>query len=73
MAEENRSNKILTMKYHLYATVTGSKYLGEVEADSEAEAIQQAEELDTHVSLCHQCSGQCEDPEIGIITAQLTR
>lgn len=57
------------MKYHIYAKVVGSKYLGEVEANSEKEAIQKGWDLDEAcVSLCHQCSSECEDAEIEEIT-----
>jgi hypothetical protein len=52
-------------KYYCYATVTGSKYLGIVEANNEKEAEKKAWELDElYVSLCHQCAGECEDAEI---------
>lgn len=51
--------------YRANATVTGSKYLGEFEAASEDEARTMAEESEAAwVGLCHQCSSQCEDPEI---------
>ncbi len=53
------------MKYRCYAAVTGGKYLGEVEADSPEEAEQKAWALDTcSVQICHQCSGEIEDPEV---------
>lgn len=52
-------------KYSVSASVRGGKYLGEVEATSPAEAIQKAWDLDScHVSMCHQCSDECEDPEV---------
>jgi len=45
--------------------VVGSKYLGEFEAETEEEAIEKGLESNAaHVSLCHQCSGECEDPTI---------
>jgi hypothetical protein len=51
--------------YLIHGTVVGSKYLGEVEAETAQEALDIAiKELDFSVSLCHQCSGQCEDGEI---------
>ncbi len=57
--------------YHCYGAVVGTKYLGEVEAKSEEEAIEKAFELDTcFVSLCHQCSSETEDPEIQEITVE---
>jgi hypothetical protein len=44
------------MKYDVYAIATASKYLGEVEADSEADAQEKAWDLDISMALCHQCS-----------------
>lgn len=43
--------------YRLYAIYTGSKYLGEVEADS-AEAAEEMgwEHKELHVGLCHHCA-----------------
>lgn len=54
---------------YIHGTVVGSKYLGEVDADRPEEAIQKAWSL-AHVSLCHQCASECEDPEIAKIVAQ---
>lgn len=57
------------MKYHVWAKVVGSKYLGEVEADSEEEAIEKGRELDEcGIFLCYQCSSECEDAEMEEIT-----
>lgn len=53
-------------KYSVTGVVTGSKHLGVFEAATAEEAIQMAmddSEL-TSVNLCHQCSDDCEDPEI---------
>lgn len=59
------------MKYNCYASVTGSKYLGDVEADTIEEAIDKAWQLKgCHVSFCHHCADQCEDPQIEIINAE---
>lgn len=58
--------------YNVYGKVVGTKYLGEYEADSEDEAIEKA--LQEHVgsiSLCHQCSSECEDAELDDATAEL--
>ena len=53
------------MKYLCYAVVTGTKYLGTVEAETEQEAADKAVELPTaSVALCHQCVRECSDPEI---------
>lgn len=51
------------MKYHVYAKVVGTKYIGDYEADSEEQAEEMAGK-DAYVSLCHQCSSECESPEI---------
>lgn len=51
-------------KYSVTGKVVGSKYLGEVEADSLEQAFEKAEKLDFYVSLCHQCDDQCEDAEV---------
>ena len=51
-------------RYHVYAKVTGSKYLGEFEADSPEQAMEKADaSTAARVSFCHQCSIQCENPE----------
>lgn len=53
------------MKFSCYAQVIGSKYLGDVEADSLEEAEEKADELETlNIGLCHQCADQVEDPTI---------
>lgn len=52
-------------KFHVWGTVTGTKYLGLVEAKTEKEAKELALELETmEVSLCHECDAECEDPVI---------
>lgn len=52
-------------RYRAHATVTGGKYLGEVEANSLSEAKEIAFELRSAcVCLCHSCASECEDPEI---------
>jgi hypothetical protein len=59
-------------KYAVYGVVTGSKYIGEVYASSSEEAKEKAFEHDNcHSSLCHQCSCECEDPEIHEIHVDL--
>ena len=58
-------------RYACYGLVSGSKYLGEVEAENEAQAEEKAWNLDSSfVSLCHHCSGQIEDPEITTIDVE---
>lgn len=51
--------------WRCYGIVTGTKYLGEVQADTEEEAREKAMKLDTcYVSFCYHCSGECEDAEV---------
>lgn len=58
-------------KFHVYAVVTGSKYLGEVDAETKEEAIEKGENLKSvNISICHQCSSECENPEVTEITAE---
>lgn len=60
--------------YRCYAVVTGSKYLGTVEADTAEEAQEKALELDSaYISLCHQCSHQIEDPQVQEVVAEVDR
>ena len=55
--------------WRCYGHVQGSKYLGEVQARSAKEAQEKAyAELECGVSLCHQCTDECEDPEIDEVT-----
>lgn len=59
-------------KYRVYGTVTGTKYLGVVEADTMQEAEDKAVlSSSCYVSLCHQCCRECDDPEIHDVTAEL--
>ena len=52
-------------KYHVNGHVAGGKYLGVFEADSPEEAVAMALESEkAYVSFCHQCAGECEDPQI---------
>jgi hypothetical protein len=47
------------------ATVTGSKYLGTINAETKREARIIGEALHSnYISLCHQCSDQCEDATV---------
>lgn len=58
-------------KYHCHASVVGSKYLGEVEAENEEEAKVLALNLPgAYVSLCHQCEEQCEDIEVDTVEVE---
>lgn len=60
------------MKYQCYGQVVGSKYLGEVEAENEKQALELAADLESaqFVSICHQCSDSIEDAEIREIVVQ---
>ena len=52
-------------KFGVTGIVVGSKYLGEFEADNAEAAVDLAMESDAvYVSMCHQCSDECEDPAI---------
>jgi hypothetical protein len=52
-------------KWRVYGTVVGGKYLGEFEAATKEEAEQMAMESDAAgISLCHQCTDECEDPHV---------
>lgn len=51
-------------KWRVYAVVHGSKYVGTFEARSAKDAEEKAwKSSGAYVSLCHQCSSECEDPE----------
>lgn len=57
-------------RFSIYGIVTGSKYLGEVEAETADDAVLDAwETLDTSVSVCHHCAKDISDPEIHEIQA----
>jgi hypothetical protein len=53
-------------RYHVVGKVSGSKYLGEFEADSPGEAIEKAIAKNGMVCLCHRCSAECEDAEVDV-------
>ena len=58
------------MKYSVNASVVGSKHLGVYEAENKEDAIRQAMDENGYVSLCHQCSSECEDAEIEDVSAE---
>lgn len=59
-------------KFHVYGKVTGSRYMGEFEAESRQEAMEKADsEIGGAFSLCHQCSGKVEDAEVEAVDAEL--
>jgi len=46
-------------KFRVYGIITGTKYLGEFEAETADEAEDKASSSEANaVSLCHQCSGE---------------
>lgn len=50
------------MKYKVYGNYVFSKFLGEVEASSQEEAIEKAlDDAPENVWLCVQCAGEFED------------
>ena len=52
-------------RYRAYGTVSGGKYLGEVDAESPEKAKEIASELDSAcICLCHSCAEECEDAQI---------
>lgn len=52
-------------KYRVYGIVTGSKFIGEFEADSPELAKELAAKSDNcYVSICNQCSNEIDDPQI---------
>lgn len=54
-------------KYHCHGAVVGGKYLGVVEAADEEEAKEKEKALaleGAYISICCQCSRECEDAEI---------
>lgn len=60
-------------KYRVYGVVTGTKYLGVFEADTQEEAEQMAlESNENHVSICHQCAGSfdLDDTSCGSANAE---
>jgi hypothetical protein len=63
LAEDRKENNMKT--WACYGIVTGSKYLGTVEAETKEEAEEKALELEsTYIDLCHQCASECEDAEV---------
>lgn len=59
------------MKWDVYATVLGSKFLGTFEAKDQEEAEKLALKANGSVNLCHECNRECEDAEIGEVKVEL--
>lgn len=55
--------------WHANGSVVGGKYLGEVQARTEEEAIELAGRH-AGVSFCHACTSECENAEIEEITVE---
>ena len=52
-------------KFRVTGTVSGSKVIGEFEAESKEDAIRQASESDeADANLCHSCANECDDAQI---------
>ena len=59
-------------KWNCFGRVVGSKYFGIVEAETEDEAQEKAEKLDScYVSICHRCSEHIDDAQIDEIVVEL--
>lgn len=59
-------------KYRVSGSVVGVKWIGEFEAGSPEEAEEKAWDSDEcNISLCHQCSSECEDGEIDELFVEL--
>ena len=56
-------------KWHVYASVTGTKYIGLFEAETDQGAKDLANHK-AHISLCHQCADEVEGPEIAEFYAE---
>lgn len=58
-------------KWICYGAVSGTKYLGTVDAETAEEAEEKAWKLDKAcVSVCHQCSSEISNPEIDFISVE---
>ena len=68
MTDELKAGQKLK-KWRGNGRVVGGKYLGIVEAYTEAEAIEKFE-AEAFVRLCNQCADECEDPEVDNITVE---
>lgn len=64
----------LMKTYDIYAATVGTKYIGQVEAESKERALELAQDMDkAYVSLCHQCSTTAGDIEIESFVAEECR
>lgn len=51
-------------RWRVYGIVTGSKFLGEYEAETADQAEDMALRENGSVHLCHQCDAECDDAQI---------
>lgn len=58
------------MKFSVYAIYTASQYLGEVEANSEEDAKEKAEDMEAFVSLCHECARKVDLSDVNDFEVQ---
>ena len=56
-------------KYYVHASVVASKFIGEYEADTKEKAIEMAWK-EAHVSVCHKCAGEVDEPHIDELHAE---
>lgn len=55
----------------IHGIVSGSKYLGKIQASSKEEAVKKAWELESvDIRLCWSCTKECENPEITEMIAE---
>lgn len=59
----------MSKTWNVYGVVVGTKFLGTFKAETEQEAVVLAER-EAHVSLCHQCAREINDPAIEEIRAE---
>jgi hypothetical protein len=58
-------------KWRVYGAVSATKYIGVVEAETEAQAIEVGgNHKNAYVSLCWQCSDECDGAEIQEIVVE---
>lgn len=57
------------MKFKVGGAVHASTYIGEFQANTPEEAMQMAHEV-AGISVCHQCAGSIEDPELAHLWAE---
>ena len=59
------------MKFRVIAVVSGSKLIGDFEAETEIEAKDMAAaSQEAYVNLCHHCASECDDAQITLFLAE---